>query len=62
MFVLLKFYNDYDQHGGYFAGLFDSEILAEQSVDHIGRRDAEYSWYEIKGLAINVIYNNEGDE
>ena len=56
LYVLLEFYNDYDQHGGYFAGVFPTYEDAKASVDHIGRVHNEYSWYAIKEIDIGRHY------
>jgi hypothetical protein len=55
MFILIKQYNDYDQHGGYFAGVFESRELAEKSVDHIGRIGNEYSWFDVYESDLNKL-------
>jgi len=53
MWVLLKFYNEYDQHGGYFAGVFEDLEKAEKAVDHLGRKGCEHSWYEVREVKLN---------
>lgn len=53
MFILLEYYNDYDQHGGYFVGVFSELEHAEAAVDHIGRVNDEYTWYEIKEVLVD---------
>lgn len=57
MFVLLSFHNDYNQHGGYFAGIFDTREAAESSVHHIGRVDYEDRWYEVLEVKPDVKYD-----
>ncbi len=46
MWILLKVYNDYDQHGGYFSGVFESFSDLKASVNHLGRLGNEYCWYK----------------
>lgn len=62
MWVLLEYYNEYDQYGGYFAGVFDSYEQALNSVDHIGRRNYEYVWYEIRQYEKNVVIDESARE
>ena len=50
--ILLAYYNDYDQHGGYFCGVFDSKEEAEAASPNgrIGRNGEEGMscvWYEV---------------
>lgn len=59
MFVLLLFVNNYDQEGGYFAGIFSTKELAEKSVDHIGRNNLEWDWYEIKEVVVDKAYKGD---
>jgi len=61
MWVLLEFYNGrkYEQHGGCFAGMFDSYDQALNSVDHIGRRNYENVWYEVRQYEKNVVIDEE---
>lgn len=47
IWVVTEYYNDYDQHGGYFIAAYTTKEKAIQSVHHVGRVDYEYSWYEI---------------
>lgn len=61
MWVLLKQYNDYNQHGGYFAGIFDTEKQAIASVNHLGRLNYEETWYELIKINKNKIYDNEDE-
>jgi len=55
MWVVLEFYNAYDQYGGYFTGIFDSKENAENSVDHVGRSNNENNWYEIEEVEVNKL-------
>ena len=59
LYILLEQFNDYDQHGGYFAGAFEDLKEAVLSVDHIGRKNKEYKWYEIKEVEMNKVYKNK---
>lgn len=59
MWVLLEHYNEYDQKGGYFAGVFHTPEDAAASVSHIGRKDCENSWYELKEYTIGMVYSEE---
>ena len=56
LYVLLYFVNEYDQEGGYFAGVFKSRELAVRSIDHVGRHKWEYSWYEVVEVIPNKKY------
>lgn len=47
MVILLRYINEYNQDGGYFAGIFENEELARRSVHHIGRDGYEHEWFEI---------------
>ena len=62
LYILLKYFNQYDQEGGYFAGVFDSYEKARNSVHHIGRKDSEFGWYQIKEVDINYHYINLIDD
>lgn len=55
LWILLTFLNEYDQHGGYFSGAFDSLEAATSAVDHVGRKDSEYSWYRIVEVELNQL-------
>lgn len=59
--ILLEYYNQYDQYGGYFAGVFNSLKDLKKSVDHLGRVDCEETWYEAKEYTIGVVIENEED-
>jgi hypothetical protein len=59
LYILLEYFNDYDQHGGYFCGAFSSEKLLRESVDHIGRINFEESWYEYEECALNQKVETE---
>jgi hypothetical protein len=60
MWVLLQEYNDYDQHGGYFAGIFNSYEEAEKAAGgHIGRGGSEYSWFEVDRVEVGEFYEQE---
>ena len=48
IYIVLEYYNDYDQHGGYFIDVFRTYEAALKLVGHTGRLDNEYSWYEIE--------------
>ena len=61
MYILLKHYNDYDQHGGYFAGVFGTHEEAVAAVDHLDRVDFENSWYELVYSPVGAYYNQEED-
>lgn len=54
-FVLLQYFNDYDQHGGYYSGTFTSKEEVLKVVNHIGREGNENSWYEIETLVLNNL-------
>ena len=57
MYVLLLFINQYDQEGGYFVGVFGTVAAAKASVDHLGRRYKENTWYELKHVVIDALYS-----
>lgn len=59
MWILLKYYNMYDQQGGYFYGAFDTEDKAKKVVDHIGRVNDENEWFELINTPVNVMFNQE---
>jgi len=61
MWVLLEYWNDYNQHGGYFVGIFVSKKSALNAVHHVGRRDYEDTWYEIEKVIVNKVYEQEED-
>lgn len=55
MWILLEFFNDYDQHGGYFAGVFDSYDLAKAAAGELGRKGSDYSWYRAVEVDTNKV-------
>lgn len=58
MTVVLEYYNDYNQHGGYFLGVFDKNIQELEEDGWIfGRQDYEYSWKEAVEIEPNKIYD-----
>jgi hypothetical protein len=60
MFVLLEIYNDYNQYGRYYCGVFSTREKAREQVDHIGRKNWEYSWYVIEAVELNVnLYSQD---
>ena len=46
MYVLLRFENQYNQHGGYFCGVFDDHEECESPNGHFGRKGDEETWYQ----------------
>jgi len=74
MHVLVKSYNDYDQHGDYFVAMFEkcpsiTELQELLKIDfdeaaHIahnggGRRKYEYSWYICYAVEPGKSYHEE---
>lgn len=47
IYIVKEYYNDYDQHDGYFVSAHSTRESAQKSIPWEGRRDFEYSWYEI---------------
>ena len=56
MWVLLQYFNSYDQEGGYFAGIFPSYEECEGAVDHLGRVNWENSWYEAHYCKVGTVF------
>lgn len=56
MWVLLEYYNSYDQQGGYFVGVFDflDDIKANYGL---GRKNKEDVWYK----ALEVVVGDTCD-
>ncbi len=61
LWIVLTFLNEYEQHGGYFSGVFESFELAANSIDHFGRRNDEYKWYEIYEIMMNQFVPANAD-
>lgn len=60
IYVVLEYFNEYEQHGGYFRGVFNTWDEALSHIGEVGRISDEYSWYEIEPVAIDKFYD-EGD-
>lgn len=59
IWILLYYVNEYDQEGGYFAGAFETREQGVITVDHLGRKDFEHSWYELDKVEINTLQEPE---
>ena len=59
MWVVLRFENQYNQFGGYFVGIFESEEDAESPNGHFGRENFENTWHELVNVKTGVIYKEE---
>lgn len=58
MTAILEYYNDYNQHGGYFLGVFDKTVSElEEDGWVFGRQDSEYSWKEAVEIELNKVYD-----
>lgn len=55
MYVLLEYYNDYNQYGGYFIGIYTNKekALERTGLKEFGRKEGDDSWYELEYLGIN---------
>ena len=47
LYVVLRFENQHDQFGGYFHGIFTSLSAAKSPNGYFGRKDSEYTWYQV---------------
>lgn len=57
IYVVLRFENLYDQHGGYFVGIFNNEPTSPNG--HFGRQDVEETWYEIHEITTERLYHED---
>ena len=55
VYVLLKYYNLYDQEGGYFCGVFGAFKDAIGKVKHLGRLNNEDEWYIVEEVPLNRL-------
>jgi hypothetical protein len=58
--ILLRSHNEYDQFGGYFAGIYESEAMALEAIGGVGftqfgRSKWEYTWYDVIPLDMNSV-------
>lgn len=62
IYVVVEEYNQYDQMGAYFKGIYCTYEEALASIDHVGRLDSEDSWNEILyvPLGTTLTYNKYG--
>lgn len=59
MTLILEYYNDYDQHGGYFVGVFDKTIEELKKEGYVfGRQNSEYVWNEAYEIKTNTLYES----
>jgi len=59
LYIVVKEYNDYDQHGGYFIGVYDTYEKAKNSVNHFGRVNDENEWYTCLKIPINTTLKED---
>lgn len=66
MIVIVEHYNDYDQHGGYFVGAYESlKEAKEAGYTKFGRLQPygiADTWYNCHEIDINTDYHFEGEQ
>ena len=56
VYAVLRYHNDYDQHGGYLEGVYLTRNEALASISYAGRAKGDYMWYEVEEVTVGEKY------